>query len=309
MIVNTKPYNFKGYLIRENDYGKALILSDIDVDKSAIFIEQENIKGIEINYSLGYSNKNLQILSLFPSVKHIRIVNHTMDLSGLFFLKRLETLELGVENSQPIDFSLFPKLKECFFSWRKGSESIFKSTNLLKLGISKFPYENLNKISELSNLISLRISSNKLKSLHTTKELVNLKELKLSFVSNLINLNGIESFKGLDDLELYNIKKLDDLSKMKFLMNLKFLNIENCKKIFDIKELKFLSHLEVLYLNNCGDIKSLTPLKNLVKLKKLHFIENTKIIDGDLNLLKNKSFDSLFFQDRRHYSHKKDELN
>ena len=43
MIIDTIPYEYQGFLIRENDYGKALILNNTKIEESADFVKKENI--------------------------------------------------------------------------------------------------------------------------------------------------------------------------------------------------------------------------------------------------------------------------
>ncbi len=309
MITNSKTLEYKTFLFRENDYGRALILDEKRINESVDFIKKHNILGLEINYTLGYSSKSLSCLSLFSeNIKHIRIVNHTVEVSGLYNLKNLITLELGDESKQSIDFSFFKFLKRCFFSWRKGSESIFECNKLTHLGIEKFPFSDLTKIEVFKELVYLGIGNSKIESLNTSIKLLSLKEISLSYLRGLDSLDGLSYFPNLNKLDLYNINSLINIKGVINCLELNFLSIEKCKLISDLSYLSTLKELKVLYLDNCGSIKSLKPLENLMKLDELHFIENTDILDGDLQFLLNKRIKSLYFRDRRHYSHKRKEL-
>lgn len=304
MITNIKPIEYKGYLIRENDHGKSLILNDAQIKQSSEFIIKESIDGLEINSALGYNKSNLDILEMFTSIKHIRINNHTIDLKGLYFLKNLETLYLGEESNQEFDFSSFENLNRCSFSWKKKSESIFELKNLKWLSLAKFPFDNLENMSVFKNLEYLGVGNCKLKSLLCSVKLTNLIELSLSSMPLITSLEGINSYPNIIDLDFYDMKNLSNIESIKLLSKLKKLSFENCKNLGNINTISSLDKLEELYINNCDKIESLKPITNLNKITKLHFIESTNIVDGDLSPLNNKKIQSLYFQDRRHYSNK-----
>lgn len=308
MIQNITPYEYKGFLIRDNDYGKALILDSKNVGRSANFVKKERIEGLEINYSLGYTDSGLECLSMFDTVKHIRIVNHKINIEGLYYLKELETLELGDESNQEVDFTQFPSLRQCFFSWRRRSESVFQCSRLEKLGIEGYPYESLDSISNLTKLVYLGIgNARNLITLKGIEKFINLNEMSLSSLPKMTGL-GLELNSAIEKIELFDMKELTDLGNLSRLTRLKTLSIERCKKVFTIEALTNIRELEVLHLDNCGEIESLKPIDGLNRLKVLHFIESTNIVDGDLTVLRNKNIKSLYFQDRRHYTDKRKEL-
>jgi hypothetical protein len=67
--------------------------------------------------------------------------------------------------------------------------------------------------------------------------------------------------------------------------------------------------LKKLFLNNCGDIQSLRPIQSLKDLEWVIFYESTNVLDGDLTpILHLKKLSRLSFQNRRHYSHKREEF-
>ncbi len=305
MIINIKPLEYRGFLIRENDFGKALILKDSQFIESAEFVIKENIEGLEINDALGYNINNLDFLNLFPYIKHIRILNRLIDLNGLYNLKKLETLYLGDESKQELDFTIFKNLKRCSFAWRKNADSIFEIKNLTWLSVAKFPYNSLEKFAAFKDLTYLRVGSSKLENLFCPLKLPKLNMLSLSSLPLITSLDGINSFPNIESLEIYNLKNLSNLNSIKSLVRIKKLTFENCKKLGNINQISNLKNLEILHINNCDDIKSLNPIIDLKKLTTLLFIESTNIIDGNLNLIKNKFFKVLSFQDRKHYSDKK----
>ena len=62
-----------------------------------------------------------------------------------------------------------------------------------------------------------------------------------------------------------------------------------------------------LGLDNMGDIQSLKPLAQLSQLHRVTFVESTNILDGDLSpLVGLPSLELVSFQNRRHYSHRRE---
>jgi hypothetical protein len=59
-------------------------------------------------------------------------------------------------------------------------------------------------------------------------------------------------------------------------------------------------------VNNCGDIETLKPLSRLTSLEWVTFSESTNIVDGDLSSLFQMRLSRIAFQNRRHYSHKRE---
>ena len=104
--------------------------------------------------------------------------------------------------------------------------------------------------------------------------------------------------------------RLTSLKGIETLANLEELEIHTCRGIGSIEEVGSLSHLQKLHLDNDGDIESLKPLEKLNSLVSLSFYESTNILDGDLSPLLHhqKSLSRVSFQNRRHYSHRREEL-
>jgi hypothetical protein len=86
------------------------------------------------------------------------------------------------------------------------------------------------------------------------------------------------------------------------------LNIEACRAVGSIDEVGSLSRLRKFHLNNNGEIASLKPLKTLSALESVVFWESTNIRDGDLSILVQKNLSRVSFQNRRHYSHSREDF-
>jgi len=113
----------------------------------------------------------------------------------------------------------------------------------------------------------------------------------------------------LRSLRLANLRQLESLAGIEQLKNLQELEIHTCRRIHSIDEIGQLYQLRKLHLNNDGDIESLKPLANIEHLEWVTFYESTNIIDGDLSpLVRQRHLSQLAFRNRRHYSHKSEEL-
>ena len=67
----------------------------------------------------------------------------------------------------------------------------------------------------------------------------------------------------------------------------------------------YLTDLETLILSGCGNIQNLQFIKELPKLKHFSFVDST-IVDGNLEPC--VGIDFVGFNNKRHYSHKFNEL-
>jgi len=93
------------------------------------------------------------------------------------------------------------------------------------------------------------------------------------------------------------------------LTNLEELEIHTCRAVGSIEEVGFLPRLRKLHLNNDGEIKTLKPLEKLDSLESVFFYESTNVLDGDLSpLFRQKSLARVSFQNRRHYSHRREDF-
>ncbi len=90
---------------------------------------------------------------------------------------------------------------------------------------------------------------------------------------------------------------------------LEVLEIELCKGIQNVSDIFELENLERLLLINCGEIESIKGIEKLTELREFFFYESTNILDGDLEpLTKLKKLSKMSFQNRRHYTRKREEF-
>ncbi|MBQ8781648.1 MAG: hypothetical protein IJZ72_08260 [Oscillospiraceae bacterium] len=142
----------------------------------------------------------------------------------------------------------------------------------------------------------------------TLPDIPKLKKLSVTF-SNIKNLNGLEKFPKLEAVEftyLRNLETLDGIEKMS--QRIKFFSIESAKKLTDISPVTKLENIEGLGFINIGDITDLEFLHDMYNIKSLSFV-GTKIISGDLTpIINHFNIQHAGFDNKRHYSHKNEEL-
>lgn len=242
---------------------------------------------LELNHAKGWTGDDLSFLSSFSKLKSLKIIDFNIkSIEPIHTLHDLLSLEVITYCKSKIRFSEFPVLEDCALEWRQNSESLFDCIGIKKLFLNNFNGKTISQISKLQNLESLAVLNAPIES-----------------------LTGIDSLMKLRCLRLANLKKLHSLAGIENLTKLEELDVHTCKKITTINEISGLSALRRLYLNNIGDIASLKPLDALANLETVIFYESTNVVDGDLSpLVRQTKLSRVFFQNRRHYSHKREEF-
>lgn len=251
-----------------------------------------NNKDIHFRIALHPSqNKEcLDFLSDFKNLKDVsfsKYFSQDIDLSNFLKINSIEKLRLHKLN-KPIDLSNLIKLKYLDIEWSKNIEGLRNCKELVQLVLWHF--------------------NPKSKGFSDIYDIPNLQHLTL-YHSNIQNLNGITKFNKLKILELDYMKNLIDVSSLIHLKShLKELILDHCKKVKDFSILTELKNLTLLGFCHCGDIPDIKFIKYLKNLEILAF-ESTNIIDGDLSsCLELTKLKHIGFSNKRHYSHKSDEL-
>ena len=192
----------------------------------------------------------------------------------------LKYLNLQVYSDDEIDLNNFVHLENCIIQWQKTIKNLFDCLSLKSLSMS-YDKKDLDKFSNLVNLEYLQIK-----------------------VCPATSLLGLSKLKKLKNLKIFQFTKLESLDGVEKLLNLEELVINTCKKITNINNLANLTNLKKIVLNNLNDIDSIKPLVDVTSLEDIEIMEDTNIIDGDLNpLIKGKKIKRLVIADRPHYSH------
>lgn len=271
----------------DGDYGLRAVLTSTWSDAVGVEVNRLACAEIEINHAKGWSGNDLSFLVGFPKLKALKIIDFAIpSVEPIHVLHELQTLRVMTYCRTKINFSSFPMLEDCGLEWRSGAESLFKCVTLKKVFVNRYSGKDVSLFAQLVNLESLAILN-----------------------APIENLHGLGALKHLRDLRLAKLKKLRSLAGIERLMNLEELEIHTCLGITSIDEIGCLSRLRMLYLNNDGNISSLKPLNKLGKLESVLFYESTNILDGDLSpLMQQKNLSRVTFQNRRHYSHKREEF-
>lgn len=246
-----------------------------------------DIRELELNIGKGWRGKNIEFLKELPQLRSLVIGDLTLELiEPIHYLHELIELELETYSDSPVNFTAFPKLTNCWFEWIKGSDSLFDCRNLKSLGINNYKKKSSEPFSRLMKLEQLSLLNSPVEDLAGIFELKNLKELRIARLS-----------------------KINDLGRISSLKELRILDINTCKGISSVSEVFFLGKLKALFLSNIGDIETLHGIESLTQLEQLIFDESTNIVDGDLSpILGLKRLKKISFQNRRHYTHRREDF-
>jgi internalin A len=274
-----------GYLLERGAFGtRAVLTSDWDAETERSLLKQP-IAEIELNSGKGWQGKSLEFLANFPELLALSIIGGIAEhIEPIHRLHNLRLLRVLAYCKNEIRFYEFPHLIDCGLQWRPKAMSVFDAFGLRVLFVSGFNGTDTRQFGRLTRLESLSILGAPISSLEGLAPLLELRSLRLGDLRKLLSLSGIENLVRLEKLE-----------------------ISTCRKIRLIDEISSLAKLRELYLGNMGDNQSLKPLAQLSQLHRVTFVESTNILDGDLSpLIGLPRLEVVSFQNRRHYSHRRE---
>jgi hypothetical protein len=217
----------------------------------------------------------------------IRSYLKEIDISGIKFLNSLQRLRMDNKN-QGMDFAYFPHLEYASLDWNRKLVNLDKCKKLGRLELRKYNPES-KSLHELSRLVALR-------SLVITQ-------------STILSVDGIENLSNLIELECHYLTKLEDADKLVALSkSLDSLSLSNCKRLKNYAFLTKLTKLKKLKLLSCGSLSNLGFITSMPDLEFLAFA-GTNIEDGDLSILAERKIKYVSFDDKKHYSHKMNQIN
>lgn len=278
--------------MKKHTYNDSINMYEIDpnyLEEGIRTAEKKNFNSIRIKrlsedpnfkYELDFlslQNKTfIKKLIIDNSLKFAGIKN----IEAIYSLQELNDLALALPIN--IDFS---KLKQ-----------------IEKLYLNNESYKNLNSLVNLKQLYLSRYTKT------TCLEFTELKELiflRLDYSKNLISLDGLQELENLKRCWLMNNSNLQDANSLAQLNNLEWLDIEGSKKMTDYSFLNNNNSIKKLLIS---DLDSLDFVRNMNKLERINFW-NCK--NGDLSpLLECPTLKEVSFHpEKRHYSHKKDEID
>lgn len=273
--------------IEDGQYGPRAVLTTPWEPAFEKHLKSREVVELELNDGKGWRGVDVEFLRLFPELRSFTIVDLRIDsVAPIHDLHRLQKLKVVTYCRTPIDFAAFPDLVDCGLECRTGAESLFDCIRLKHLFVNRCRERTFDRFARLENPESLIVLSGPLQSLGGIERLQRLTHLRLGNLRSLRSLDGLEDLGELNQLE-----------------------IQVCGRIDDISAIAGLGRLKTLLLESCGDIASLRPVSQLTALETLVFDGTTHIVDGDLTLLLGlKKLRKVSFQNRRHYSHRREDI-
>lgn len=273
------------FILEHGIYGPRVTVTGPWTPAIAGYMRREGVRELYLNHARGWSGTTLDFLETMPELVALSILDFTIkDVTPIHGLTALRSLEVSTYCNTNMDFHRFPGLERCVFYWRSGSESLFECAALRWLFLHRYDGSASEPFARLATLQELSIAN-----------------------SELREVESLAALKNLRFLGLYNLKKLTSLRGLEELAQLEALEVNGCRGIGRIDELAALVHLRRLQLNDAGRIASLSPLREAADLEEVLFYESTNVVDGDLTPLATlPRLRHVAFQNRQHYSHKRE---
>ena len=273
----------------EDGFGPCLVLKGPWSDFYMDVIRNKNIAVLRLTESMGWKGKNISFLEKLHGLglRGVEIYAwEVKDITPLQYLPELEYIGLKTKFTKAPDFSIFQSLTHVLLFWRPKAKTVFDCDGLRLLNIVNYPSKDLKDIQKMSGLRRLQLTSKK-----------------------LVSLSGIESLSSLTILDLAGCSKLESLSGVDMCQQIGVVEIESCKKVYDVALLGELKNLKDIILIDCGKVKSLKSLAKCQLLESIIFVGDTSIEDGELtSLLEISTLKKMWFGDKRHYSHKREQV-
>lgn len=268
-------------------YGCRAVLHGRWTTSLAGYLNSNGVVELVLNQAKGWKGNDLSFLSELSNLKLFEIFDFNIkDIAPIHLLHGLRRLRVTTYCSTEIRFAAFPNLQSCGLEWRPKATSLFDCATLKELFVNHYNGKRVTPFARLVDLESLAILN-----------------------APVETLQGLSPLKGLRSLRLANLKRLTSLAGIEVLASLEELEVHTCRAIGSIEEVGSLTRLKKFHLNNDGDIESLKPLEKLNGLESVLFYESTNVLDGDLSpLLRQKNLSRVSFQNRRHYSHRREEF-
>jgi hypothetical protein len=273
--------------LEDGVYGRRAVITSTWSNDMADYLLANKVVELELNDGKGWRGDDLSFLEKLPQLKAFKILDFTISsVEPIHFLPALASLEVITYCRSEIRFGAFPLLEECALEWRPKAASLFDHAKLKRLFVNRYSGVDFTSLARLVKLESLAVLNAPLENLFAIGSIRNLRCLRLAGLKRLASLAGIEGLEKLEELEVHT-----------------------CRSIQSIEQVGCLTRLKKLSLNNDGRIESLKPLNRLNGLESVLFYESTNILDGDLSpLLRQDHLSRVSFQNRRHYSHRREEF-
>lgn len=284
----TELSRIMNFTVEDGLFGPKFVLRGYWRDAAEQFMRENKIHELDLNYAKNWPKEEIAFLRRLEFLVNLQLIMPAkIDLSPIEALVNLRSLRADGLTSTKADLTGLTKLDTCYVEWQPKLASVLICSSLTDLYLQSFKHHDCHGLAALGKLEVLRIGNGPLNT-----------------------LAGIECLRWLRFLGLYNLRKLSAVPEVRELAELRELDVWGCKNVEAIAEdIGSLANLESITLFNCGDIQSLAPLGRLTKLRSLSFGEDTCILDGDISvLLDMPSLGEVCFNNRRHYSHTREQI-
>ena len=210
-------------------------------------------------------SKSLRIISF------IQDIGNAINLESIYNLKELREITFQKKQKFELDISKFPKLEHFGGEYWKGLINLEKAYTLTSMVIRKYPYPDLENVSNLQKMERLHIYSSQIQSLDGVERLP-VRELCLAKNNKLEDIHKINEVSSLESLQIEGCKRLENFTFLKGNPNIEDLFID---KLDSIDFVEFMPHLKKINFWNCKD-GNMTPLLRSQSLEVVNFYPNKK---------------------------------
>lgn len=210
-------------------------------------------------------SKSLRIISF------IQDIGNAINLESIYNLKELRKITFQKKQKFELDISKFPKLEHFGGEYWKGLINLEKAYTLTSMVIRKYPYPDLENVSNLQKMERLHIYSSQIQSLDGVERLP-IRELCLAKNNKLEDIHKINEVSSLESLQIEGCKRLENFTFLKGNPNIEDLFID---KLDSIDFVEFMPNLKKINFWNCKD-GNMTPLLRSQSLEVVNFYPNKK---------------------------------
>lgn len=269
------------------EYGLRAVLKSRWDNSYFGLLESRGVTELELNMAKGWRGATIAFVSQMPRLRSLIIHDFAIDnVESIHSLTELRQLEIHTYCGTPIRFECFPYLRVCGLEWRKGAESVFDCSQLESLFLNRLTHSSSRSFVRLINLQRLTLLNAPIEEVEGFSPLSHLTFLRMANLRKLMSLDGISNLIGLEILE-----------------------IQKCPRIHSLEPMAGLTNLTKLVLTDLGSIENIAVVRGMHNLEILVFPGTTNVLDGDLSPLENlKYLKRVSFQNRRHYSHRREDF-
>jgi hypothetical protein len=274
-------------LDHDRGWGRVLLLRGAWYPDLRQLFADRRAEILRLSQSAGWGESTIGFVEDIPNLRGLEVYSFDVkDITPAYVHTGLLHLSLQIGSKRSIDLGRFPLLRSLFMHPGSNQSLTAISTRIAHMLLSGFAHDDLSSIPSRSSLIRLDLTSRPLKS-----------------------LAGLGRFPNLSTLELQNCSSLANIADIRHCERLRVVRIHLCKSIENIEFIGHLSELEELDIDTCGEIESLRPLLACRRLRRVSFIESTKVRDGDVSCLRElPRLEEVHFMNRKHYNATRDEF-